>query len=123
MTLFVGVLIHLAFRLALRKRGYRGVSAFEATVILIGTIPGLGGCARGWAGFGFPMPLVVGLPLSLALLGDPDCGWWQGVLSLDLDFMREFWAFPAAWLLANALLISALYAFKARKARLFTEVE
>lgn len=111
-TLINSVAIHFAYKAIKRKRGYTGITLVEGLFIWVGSIPGLGGCAVGWAGFAVPLPLILGVPLHIALLGSESCGWIQSLLFDDPYLTKKFASFPIAWGLTNSIITALLYAYK-----------
>ena len=89
-----GALIHVVYKAFYRNRTYPGLTRFEIGVISIGSIPGFAGCASGWIGFGFPVPLILGVPLDvfIHLRGMSGCDWGQFLLVGDLGW--DIVAFP-----------------------------
>ena len=117
-VLLFGWLIHVAYMRAMRRRGYGGVTIAEGAIISIATMPGLGGCASGWIGFAFPLPLIAGLPISLALIGNENCGWWSPTVFIkgEPDLAPPIFLF--AWFVSNLVIIGVLYFSKVSSRRL-----
>ena len=111
-TLIFSVAIHFVYKMYRRKKGYSGITLIEGLFICIGSVPGLGGCASGWVGFGVPLPLIIGMPLHVVLLGSESCGWAQSLIFDDPSLTKKFISFPIAWALTNVLIIMILYASK-----------
>ena len=111
-TLICGVVIHLIYKKIRQNKGYTGITILESIIICIGSIPGLGGCAVGWAGFGIPLPLILGMPIHIILLGNKSCGWSQSLIFEDPYLTNKFASFPIAWALTSAILILFLYITK-----------
>jgi hypothetical protein len=63
-TLIFGTIIHLIYKHKYYKNSYTGLTFTETLAILVGTIPGL----IGFGLIGFPVPLIVGFPISLFLI-------------------------------------------------------
>ncbi|WP_460237142.1 hypothetical protein [Aurantivibrio plasticivorans] len=117
MLVFVfAVIIHLLYRYVFRRGKYEGITFLEVAFISVGSVPGLAGCAIGWAGFGFPLPLIIGLPLNLIFLGNKECGWWPPLMLNDLQLISKFASLFIAWFLANLLVVGVLFYFKKRSA-------
>ena len=114
-TLINGVAIHFAYKAIRRKRGYTGITLVEGLFIWVGSVPGLGGCAVGWAGFAVPLPLILGVPLHIALLGSESCGWTQSLIFDDPYLTRKFVSFPIAWGLTNSIITALLYTYKIKR--------
>jgi hypothetical protein len=112
-VLVVGVVVHLLYKYIFRRKKYNGITLFEGTLIIAGSVPGLGGCAAGSAhGFGLPLPSLLGFPLNLLFIKNENCGWSQSLIFDDPYLTEKFSSFPIAWLTANTLLISTLLLFK-----------
>jgi hypothetical protein len=111
-TLICGLVIHVVYKRIRKSKGYTGITLFESLIICIGSIPGLGGCAAGWAGFGIPLPLILGVPFHIILLGNKSCGWAQSLLFEDPYLTKKFASFPIAWALTSVILILFLYVLK-----------
>ena len=114
LVLVFGTIIHLLYKPVFSGKRYRGITIGESLLIIFGSIPGLAGCAAGWSGFGFPLPLIVGLPLQLAFIGSEDCGWSQSLIFDDPYLTHKFASFPVAWAGANFILLGLLYFLKLR---------
>ena len=114
-TLICGFTIHAIYKRVRRNKGYKGITILESLIICIGSIPGLGGCAAGWAGFGIPLPLILGFPLQIILLGNKSCGWSQSLIFEDPYLTKKFASFPIAWALTSFILILLLYMAKFHK--------
>lgn len=117
-VLLFGWFIHLAYKHLMRQREYCGVTIFECTAICIATIPGLVGCASGWIGFAFPLPLIVALPMSLALIGNESCGWQPPIAFVKGELELTSPSFMTAWLVGNVVVIGLLYFSKISSQRL-----
>jgi hypothetical protein len=114
-TLINSVAIHFAYKAIRRKRDYTGITLVEGLFIWVGSVPGLGGCAVGWTGFTVPLPLMLGVPLHIALLGGESCGWTQSLIFDDPYLTRKFVSFPIAWGLTNSIITALLYTYKIKR--------
>ena len=117
LTIVFGIVIHLAYKRWCRSKGYNGITLLESLFILVGSVPGIAGCASGWAGFGIPLPLIVGLPIHILLIFDSKCGWMQSLYYDDPYLMHKFKSFTVAWFIACVLLIIYLYLAKLYKSK------
>jgi hypothetical protein len=118
LVIVFGLIIHLVYKFALRRGKYNGLTLIEGLIIFIGTVPGLAGCAgAGGAGAGFPLPLIIGLPLHLIYIDNNSCGWGQLMLVDYPNVTTEFISFPIAWFIANLLVLGSLYYFKMRSSK------
>jgi len=90
-TLILACMIHIVYRTVTGWWNYRRMEVLEFAVMAAASFPGIAGCARGWAGFGIPMPLIPGMPLDW-VIGTNECGWvpvlvFDEILVLDITWM------------------------------------
>ena len=112
LILVFGTTIHLLYKRILHKGKYQGLSVFEGVIIVVGRAPGLAGCVSVWTGIGFPLPLIIGLPVHLIFIGNKHCGWTQSLFFNDPGLTQKFAGFPIAWITANIAILALLYYFK-----------
>lgn len=114
-ALIAGLIIHKLYGAVFRKRNYTGITLTESIIILIGSIPGFAGCAAGFVGFMFPLPLLIGFPLKIISLFTSYCGWYFA-LNVDFFYIESILdSYFFAWMFTCLLLIIILYLIKFKK--------